>query len=188
MIQEAQAANDTIWFYEESGQRKGPISENEIANLIKSSKIGYGSPVWKKGFPDWIKVENSDLQVYFDDTAPPPLSGEHINNTLVWVLAFAPLIGYCLEALIAGAMNIDNPVGAAVELSNSKYWFIAVGLNIALAYFDEKRLQKAGHNTEKFKGWCWLVPVYLFQRAKFLKQNLAYFIVWIVCLLIVLFG
>ncbi|MFO1353881.1 MAG: hypothetical protein U1E88_05305 [Acinetobacter sp.] len=38
--------------------------------------------------------------------------------------------------------------------------------------------------NEKFKGMVWLVPVYLFQRAKALDQSLAYFIVWIVCFLV----
>ena len=73
-------------------------------------------------------------------------------------------------------------------MANSKYWFVTLGLNIALAFFDEKRLKNAGHNTDKFKGWVWLVPVYLYQRAKATKQNLAYFIVWIVCFVLVLFS
>jgi hypothetical protein len=78
--------------------------------------------------------------------------------------------------------------GAQVAMANSKYWFVTLGLNIALAFFDEKRLKNAGHNTDKFKGWVWLVPVYLYQRAKATKQNLAYFIVWIVCFVLVLFS
>ncbi|MCB1659010.1 MAG: DUF4339 domain-containing protein, partial [Pseudomonadales bacterium] len=63
---------------------------------------------------------------------------------------------------------------------------ITLILNIGLSYWDEKRIKAAGTNTESFSGWVWLVPVYLFQRAKALKQNLAYFIVWIVCFVIVL--
>ncbi|WP_186350706.1 hypothetical protein [Pseudomonas fragi] len=66
--------------------------------------------------------------------------------------------------------------------------FISIILNIALSYFDEKRLQKAGHDTSKFKGMVWLVPVYLFQRAKALNQNMAFFAVWIVSFALVLFG
>lgn len=65
-------------------------------------------------------------------------------------------------------------------------WYITLALNILLGIFDEKRLQKAGHNTARFKGWIWLVPVYLYQRAQYLQQNLAYFIVWLVCFALVL--
>jgi len=32
------------------------------------------------------------------------------------------------------------------------------------------------------------VPVYLYQRSQALKQNLAYFIVWIVCFLLIVVG
>ena len=185
-MSEAQATTESAWFYEENGQRKGPVSQNEIIQFIKSSVISHGTSVWKQGFPDWLAVENTELRVHLDYTAPPPLSGEKINNTLVWVLAFAPLIGYFLEWVVAGAVHGGNQVGAAIAMANSKYWFVTLGLNIALAFFDEKRLKAAGHNTDKFKGWVWLVPVYLYQRSKATKQNLAYFIVWIVCFVLVL--
>ena len=187
-MSEAQSTTQNNWFYEENGQKKGPVSENEMVQFIKSSVISHGTSVWKQGFPDWLKVENTDLRVHLYNSAPPPLSGEHINNTLVWVLAFAPLIGYFLEWVVAGAVHGGNEFAAQVAMANSKYWFITLGLNIALAFFDEKRLKNAGHNTDKFKGWVWLVPVYLYQRSKATKQNLAYFIVWIVCFVLVLFS
>jgi hypothetical protein len=167
MTDEAQAVAED-WFYEEDGQRKGAIAESELIGLIKSGKISYGASVWKKGFPDWLKIENTDLRGHLEEVAPPPLKGEHINNTVVWVLAFAPIIGFVFEKAVVGIP------------------FITLILNIALSYLDEKRLRKAGHNTDKFKGWIWLVPVYLYQRAKILNQNLAYFIVWIVCFVLVL--
>jgi hypothetical protein len=86
---------------------------------------------------------------------------------------------------VAGIIH-RNPDVADAAASNGKYWFITLALNIGLSYFDETRLKKAGHNTDKFKGWVWLVPVYLYQRATNLKQNLAYFIVWIVCFALIL--
>ena len=183
MTDEAQAAQDTAWFHEEDGQRKGPVSDSEMVNLIKLAKVSYGSAVWKKGFPDWLKVENTELAVHLAEVSPPPLSGEHVNNTIVWILAFAPLIGLFLEYLVAMAVY-GNEFAAQVAVKSNKLWFITVGLNIGLGFFDERRLKKAGHNTDKFKGWVWIVPVYLYQRAKHMKQNLAYFIVWLVCMAI----
>lgn len=177
MPEEAKAVAE-IWFYEEEGQRKGGITEADLVALIKSGKATYGTSVWKKGFPDWIKIENTELKVHLEEIGPPPLKGEHINNTIVWVLAFAPIIGFCLQNVVVGAVNEMN---ADEVVSSENYWYITLILNIALSYFDEMRLKKAGHNTDKFKGWVWLVPVYLYQRAKNLNQNLAYFIVWIVC-------
>lgn len=190
MTEEAKAVTEN-WFYEEEGQRKGGITEADLVALIKSGKVAYGTSVWKKGFPDWIKIENTELSVHLEEIGPPPLKGEHINNTVVWVLAFAPIIGYFLEYVVAGVIyegqfDANGEPSANEAVSSGKYWYITLILNIALSYFDARRLKKAGHNIDKFKGWVWLVPVYLYQRAKNLNQNLAYFIVWIVCFVLFL--
>ena len=108
-----------------------------------------------------------------------------MSNTLVWVLAFAPIIGYLMEWFVAGALN-GSEAAAKRAMENASYWYITLALNLLLSFFDEKRLQKAGHNTSRFRGWVWLVPVYLYQRAKNLQQNLAYFIVWLVTFALVL--
>lgn len=178
----------TQWFYEEGGQKKGPVPEKAIAQLIQASTISRETPVWKQGFAEWMSVENTDLRQHLDTTRPPPLTGEHINNTLVWVLAFAPLIGYLLEWVISAFIHQGNEFAMEEAMNDSKYWFITLGLNLLLSFADERLLRKAGHNTSKFKGWVWLVPVYLYQRAKATRQNLAYFIVWIVCFLFTLIG
>lgn len=175
-----EAVVDPVWFYEENGQRKGAIPEAEIIQLIQSVRVSYGTAVWKKGFPDWLKVENTDLKSYLEDTAPPPLTGVHVDNTVIWVLAFAPLIGLCLEYALAFLLY-DNEFAVDLAVGSNKFWFVTLALNIGLSFLDEKRLQKAGHDTDKFKGWVWLVPGYLYQRAKNLNQNLAYFVTWIVC-------
>ncbi|TVL08690.1 hypothetical protein AYI82_10140 [Shewanella algae] len=172
------------WFYEAKGERKGGVSEVAIVELIKNGTISYGTSVWRKGFPDWMKVENTELKAHLDDSAPPPLTGENVNNTIIWFLAFAPAIGLFLEGFVAGIVYGDNEYRIEEAISGAEFWYITLILNIALSIFDSKRLKAAGHNTDKFKGWVWLVPVYLFQRAKALKQNYAYFAVWIVCFLV----
>ena len=181
-----QVVPEKVWFYESEGQRKGGVSEAEVIALIKEGKLTHGASVWSKGLPDWMKIENTDLRVYLDDSAPPPLTGEHVNNTLVWVLAFAPIIGFFLENIVAGIIYRGNEHLMEVAMANNKFWYITIALNIGLSFWDERRLQEGGLNTEKFKGWVWLVPVYLFQRAKALKHNLAYFTVWIVAIILTL--
>jgi hypothetical protein len=166
------------WFYEEDGHRKGPVTEDVIINLIKATTITYGSLVWKSGFPEWLKIEDTELRAHLEKISPPPITGKHVNNTIVWILAFAPLIGLFLEVCVAFTVNADTGEAA---MDNNKYWFITLALNIGLSYLDENRLKHAGWDTSKFKGMTWLVPVYLFKRAKALNQNLAYFIVWLAC-------
>lgn len=181
----SEAQETTTWFYEDKGQRKGPISEPEMIQMIKSSVISYGTSVWKQGFPDWLKIENTDLEIHLDKSVPPPLLGENVNNTIVWVLAFAPIIGYFMEWMIAGAIY-ENEFAASLAMAVGKFWYVTVILNVVLSYWDERKLRDAGHNTEKFKAWCLIVPVYLYQRAKTTKQSLSYFIVWCVCFFIFL--
>ena len=176
-------SKDNVWFYEEGGVRKGGISEIELIDLIQAGKLGYGSVVWRKGFPEWIPLENTELKNHL--SAPPPLTGMHINNTLLWILAFAPIIGTILEWALAYTIH-NNSFSAGLAMKANKYWFISLGLNIGLCYYDERRLKNAGIDTAKFKGWIWLVPVYIFQRTKILKQKYPAFIVWIVCFIFVI--
>ncbi|PAU59200.1 hypothetical protein BZL41_17010 [Pseudomonas sp. PIC25] len=186
-MKEIPSTATTLWFYEEKGQRLGGIDEPAMIALIKSGKLGHGSTVWKQGFADWMKLEDTSLRIHLDQLSPPPLAGQHVNNTLVWVLAFAPILGLFLESFIA-MLVYGNEHRAMNAVADGKLFYITVALNILLSFLDEKRLQKAGHKTDAFKGWVWLVPVYLYQRAKHLKQNLAYFVVWVVCFVLVLLG
>lgn len=182
---EQQSTQDKPWFYEDAGQRKGGLSHGEIVDLIKSGKLSHGSTVWKKGFTDWITIENTELRPHLDESSPPPLTGGHVNNTVVWILAFAPLLGFFLEAFIAGMIYSNDPYRAESAAFSGEFFYITIMLNVALSFWDEKKLKNAGTNTEKFNGMVWLVPVYLYQRAKALKQNLAYFITWIACFVLV---
>lgn len=181
----AAIASEAIWFHEEDGSRKGPVTEAAMVEFIKSGKVTGSTAVWRKGFADWVKLEVTELKAFLDDKSPPPLRGEHINNTVIWVLAFAPLIGLMLEYFVAGII-LRNGRLAELAVENNKYWFITVALNIGLCYYDEHRLKLAGHDTSKFKGLAFIVPVYLYQRAVALHHNLAYFIVWIACFLFIM--
>jgi len=169
------------WFYEKDGKRHGGVSEEQIVTLIGSGTLHADSRVWQQGFTDWIELQSSALKIHLpshDPSAPPPLPASAINNTIVWILAFAPWIGYEIEREVALSQH-DNEFDAAVAFYNNEYFFITVALNILLTVLDEKKLAQAGHDTEKFKGWVWAVPVYLFQRAKVTGQSPAYFWVWI---------
>jgi hypothetical protein len=124
----------------------------------------------KQTEPDWQPVLTSkSANSVRGPNAPPPLTGAATTNTIIWVLAFAPLIGIFLERFFSGMTGIPQ----------ESLWFITLVLNIILGYADEKKLKAAGHDTSSMGG-AWLVPGYLFKRAKMLKHNYAYFIVWCV--------
>ncbi len=184
-MQETAAASQQ-WFYEDKGERKGPVDEQVVVALIQSGVLTYGNEVWRQGLADWIRLESSDFRVHLEQKSPPPVTGARINNTLVWFLAFAPLIGYFLEAVVAGIVSGGNEYRISRDMAEARYWYVTVLLNLGLSWLDQQRLEKAGHDTSRFKGWVWLVPVYLYQRASVLQQGKAYFIVWLVLFVLLL--
>lgn len=182
-MQDANTTTENSWFYEEKGERKGGFDQRQIIALIHGGKLTYGSMVWKKGMPGWAQIEQTELRPHLEEVSPPPLIGAGVNNKIVWLLAFAPLIGYLLESFVAGLFGSTEAQWERA-MANNRYWYVTLILNIALCVLDEKRLKQAGHDVSRFKGWVFVVPVYLYQRAKLLNQNLAYFITWIVCFFI----
>ncbi|VFT62135.1 hypothetical protein [Pseudomonas aeruginosa] len=85
-----------------------------------------------------------------------------MNNTLVWVLAFVPIIGYLLESFVAGLFN-TNETQWERAMAESRYWYVTLLLNITLSVFDSKRLKQAGHDIGRFKAgysWCRSICIY----------------------------
>ena len=167
------------WYYEENGQRKGPVSQAEMEKLIKMDQISYGSLIWKKGLTDWTKVENSELSSYLPSDAPPPLSGDHVKNTYLWILAFAPIFGSLLTGFVLSRTGKFG-LGYIDGFGNIFEWIVPITLNILLCCLDSHSLKKAGHDTSKFLFWIILIPVYIYSRAKHLKQSQICLIVWII--------
>lgn len=101
-----------------------------------------------------------------------------INNTWVWLLAAAPVIGLFLEAFIIGA-GATSAHMFEKNLLEHKFWYITLIINIAFAVIDERKLKQAGVDTQAFGKIVFLIPVYLWMRAKALAQKPTYFWVWI---------
>lgn len=90
------------------------------------------------------------------------------GNLIIWILAWSPLVGIFLE--LAGLALIGLPIPIIPDI-------IALPLSIYLAYVDRKKLKAAGHDTSRL-GPPWLVPVYLFKRARMLNHKMTYLLVW----------
>ncbi len=101
-----------------------------------------------------------------------------VNNTIVWILAFAPLIGLIVESIVAGVLA-QNEYDAGLAMASSKYWYISLILNIGLSGGEDARLKQDGVDTSKFGKFFFLVPIFLWKRAKAFNQSPAYFWTWI---------
>jgi hypothetical protein len=104
-----------------------------------------------------------------------------VNNNVVWILAFAPIIGVFLQAFIVGFLYGDSWM-----YSYNKFWWVTLALNILLCYLDEKKLMQAGINTDNM-GATWIIPIYLYRRAEVLNQSPSYLWVWIVTFILSFF-
>jgi hypothetical protein len=100
--------------------------------------------------------------------APPEYTASPAGNLSVWIVALSPMVGVFFELL--GLVLIGMPWLIFPDI-------IGLALSIYFAYVDQKKLKVMGHDTSKL-GPPWLVPVYLFKRARMLKHKLTYFIVW----------
>ncbi|WPN56674.1 DUF4339 domain-containing protein [Pseudomonas sp. P9_31] len=152
--------NQVQWFYDDSGSRVGPVTESEIKGLLKVSKIGHGTLVWRTGMTDWIRVESSELITELA-TTPPPLSRDRVSDLWVWLLALSPVIWLAIDASVLNA-------GIVVS------WLIT----IALCALDINKLRSAGYQAPAI-WWSFVVPGYLYLRSKNLKSSYAPLIVWV---------
>jgi zinc ribbon protein len=100
----------------------------------------------------------------------PPVTATQVDNTLVWVLAFAPIA--CL--IVSVALGLGATLG----------FLFTVGVNTALCSLDAQGLRRSGHDTSGITRNYWVVPVYLFKRAESLRHSNGYAIVWVVCFVI----
>jgi hypothetical protein len=166
----------TEFWYSLNGTKQGPISETQLLELIQKKTLTAEDSIWNSNLPDWQEIGNSKFAVYVNGIGqPPPLTGSAVSNTVIWFLAFAPLIGMFLQGFMFGLTGIAVGV----------WWPITIVLNIVLCVMDEKKVKAAGHNT-KTLGSTWLVPVYIFKRTKMLKQNWAVFVIWCITFLMCL--
>lgn len=107
-------------------------------------------------------------------------AGARVDDRLVWLLAVMPLLGEIVEHFVAGMIYGDT-LTAVVAARGGHFWWVTLAINIALCWKDEKNLRQSGVDTSTFGKMIWLIPVYLYQRAKALNHSLAYFITWCVC-------
>ena len=172
------------FYYEDNGKRVGPFPLNDFEKLIIQKKIGPKTLIWTQGFANWVEIKDSEFMDKISFEGPPPLDGAHVNNLFVWILAFAPIIGQALKGFFA-VLFIKGPIfwdfQIDDELKSKPYFLIPFAINLLLTFWDLKKLKEAGYETKAFVSYFWLVPVYLYKRAKYLKQKNTYFIVWMCC-------
>lgn len=187
---EPPALNQTAnaWHYVQSGEKRGPVSEAAIREMLERKEVQPDTQVWRKGMTQWISLRESDLGELVA-SEPPSLAPSTIGNGYVWVLALLPLLYGVVDASIAAsnhkALVWSHIAGAPYRPSANLSWQIPTFINALLGFLDNQRLNKAGYGTFATRAMAiFLTPIYLFVRAKKLKQTPWYGITWIVTMII----
>jgi len=118
-----------------------------------------------------------NYEMKMDFVTSPESTTSVVDNRIIWVLALTPIVGILVELL--GLVMIGLPIPILPEI-------VVIVLGIPLAYADQKKLKAIGHDTSQM-GQPWLVPIYLFKRAKILNHKAKYLTVWCgLCILMIL--
>ncbi len=162
------------WYYLADSDKLGPLSDNEISELIQRGDIKRNTLVWANGFSDWIPAEQSPLSSKFGNVVPfAPLNT--ISDKWIWALATIPLF--------------ISIIAKYIVLFNGLEWWIPTACtiiaNLFFVYKDIDEIKKAGQNAE---AWLFLglilVPVYLYVRES--KTNKKYMPLAVWCLLFII--
>jgi len=164
----------TEWYYEKSGNRRGPFSADDIISCHRSGEIHDNTLVWNKAFAaEWRPYSTSGTTA--ENDAPPPLPPTHVNSTFAWTFALVPLIGLFIENLLANSVANYRP-DAAITISAYAAAYIFLG------YLDARKIERSGRNKKSvsLRSVIWLAPAYLIQRSRALGQKQLLFGVWVV--------
>ncbi len=172
---ETASASGSQWFYVADGTKFGPINRRDLGDALRNGGLNRETPVWHQGMADWKPAYQSDLWENPVQGSPPPLPASHVDNRMAWAIAFVPLIGILLERIAADSFS--EPSLPIIFLA----YFAAY---CVLALIDIRRIEKGGYNPRRiirpwFFALVFIVPVYLYKRARALGQSLGYFWAWI---------
>jgi uncharacterized RDD family membrane protein YckC len=93
------------WFYAEGSQQKGPVSDADLAALVRQGTISTSTLIWREGLPDWQPVSQirPDLATASD---APVLGGMAVPEQSKDLL-----VQQMREGVVLPGMTVANPSG-----------------------------------------------------------------------------
>ena len=200
------------WYYEANREKKGPINEITIKELISHGIIKSHTLLWSDELPAWTKASETAFSPLFV-CEPPPIPP--INKETV-IEQRASHASYVLPSpqMLPPADSARNPttstrktddtylwllaftplvvwyinlvISIELGISMGSLWFLYLIANISLSYVDQIHLKKSNHDTSGLFS-AWVVPVYIFMRCQKLGPNFVPFAVWCITFLMTLF-
>jgi TM2 domain-containing membrane protein YozV len=101
-----------MWYYEQNGNRIGPVDEATMRQLIANRVISIDTLVWTNGMANWTPLQQTQLAAGLP--VPPPMpqgvpTAPQYHNTPVSHHSVAKdRVAYVLLALFLGGLGIHN--------------------------------------------------------------------------------
>jgi TM2 domain-containing membrane protein YozV len=99
-----------MWYYEQNGNRIGPVDEATMRSLIANRTISIDTLVWTNGMANWTPLQQTQLAAGLPVPPPTPssvpVSAHHpdAKDRVAYVL-LAVLLGFGIHNFYAGYNN-----------------------------------------------------------------------------------
>ena len=101
------------WFYGKDSTQHGPVSEQEIRNLISSGQIDINTIIWREGMTDWLPMKDvAEFQALSNSGTPTqgsqPYTTPTVSNTAAPVhhAPVAPTDALSIVSLVCGILAL----------------------------------------------------------------------------------
>lgn len=134
------------WWYVSNGERKGPVGNDDLHQLLVSGTLTSSSLVWTQGMREWQSVAQVDQLASSLTSLPPeiPPGQNGSAGARRWVRHLGSSIAFLFGCIsvIAGlsglAQTVDNPQVAGAQKMNTLIGGVVMILG-ALAYRSAKK-------------------------------------------------
>lgn len=114
---EGAASDEKEWYYFWDGQKRGPVTLQELESLLRSGKVTLYVKVWKIGLQEWIPIQESglDCSTYLGQRPKPNVSEFSIKRVVTGVLGFFALfvLFMVVLGLVLNHLPSSSPEGEA---------------------------------------------------------------------------
>ncbi len=168
------------WYFEQSGSRHGPVTLETLLSFLKSKMVTGDTPCLESGSRQ--RVEAARVRFIHKasrrrQTRSPPLpkSTPKASSFFAWTIALVPIVGGFIQMVLAadGALPREGAVLCV--------YFVVYTI---LCTLDSNHIKNSRASSDLPIRWFWLVPVYLYKRARILRQPLTYLWAWVIALFI----
>jgi len=151
----------TKWYYVENGERVGPVEESDLGELVSAGKLEAEGYVWKKGFDNWVKLEDVAELSYLlevEDNLPP------VVDSMPPVIDEAEVKVFDWDELSATDKVISIKIG--LDRGGEQVEYGPYTLNELKKAYDENRVNdKTLVYIPGMKEWVFLAETPVFENV-----------------------